>query len=168
MQKESFAEMLWEYKPPLCQSPIRLSDRKIPSEICPKVSQSCHMLQFAWNVILTRKRKPVDPSTWKVKNLPPINARCRWQKKNSNKHTDLQNTISFKIEMLQRDVQTWSSRCLSPGQNILLSLLRVCPHPNLPRRWRDVQIKGPVTAPCTRRIPYHRGVRLNCRAKGSV
>lgn len=43
------------------------------------------------------------------------------EKKTSNKNTrNLHNIISFKIEVLQRYVQTRSSCCLSPGQNIFL------------------------------------------------
>lgn len=88
----------------------------------------------------------------------------------SNKHTDLQNTISFKIEMLQKDFQTLSSHCLSPVKIFCPTSSTSVPTQIccawLPR-WKDVQIKGPITASVPL-YPISQGSVVELQSKGSV
>lgn len=78
--------------------------------------------------------------------------RTKKKKPQTNKHIDLQNTISFKIEMLQKDVQTLSSHCLSPVKIFCSTSSTSVPTQICCawlHRWKDVQIKGPITASVT-------------------
>lgn len=87
----------------------------------------------------------------------------------SNKHVDLHNAISLKTEMLRKNIQTRSSRCLSPVKIFSsTSSTSVPTHVSCmwPLCWKDVQIKGSIRASVTL-YPISQGGMVELQSRGS-
>lgn len=98
-----------------------------------------------------------------LKVVHSIAPRCS-EKKKTPKKTPQINTFSFKIETLQRDVQTLTGRCLPPVIIFCSASSTSVPTQTRCPAERTCRLKGPFQ-PRSHRIGCHPGRRRTCRAE---